>query len=136
MVNSLLSRGDFSALLIGAPAILKGQQATSQAARIKVDTDHIIGRIDPKLYGNFIEHLGRCMEGGVFDEGSRLSEPLVTRAAMALRAMAIAAGSVCNLLLAAMIALLHLRAERSSAARADVSERLALLRRKHVSPTF
>jgi alpha-N-arabinofuranosidase len=34
----------------------------------------VIGDIDPKIYGNFIEHLGRCIEGGVFDEGSPLSD--------------------------------------------------------------
>jgi hypothetical protein len=65
-----------------------------------------------------------------------ITEPLVTSAAVALRAMTIAAGSVCNLLLAAMVALLHLSAERSSTARADVSEGLVLLRRKHVPPNF
>lgn len=35
-----------------------------------------------------------------------------------------------------MIALLHLGAERRRTARADVSEGLALLRRKHLSPTL
>ena len=30
--------------------------------------------IDPKIYGNFAEHLGRCIEGGIFEEGSRLSD--------------------------------------------------------------
>ena len=28
----------------------------------------------PKIYGNFIEHLGRCIDGGVFDEKSPLSD--------------------------------------------------------------
>jgi hypothetical protein len=65
-----------------------------------------------------------------------VAEPLVTCAAMALGAMTIAAGSVGNLLLAAMIALLYLGAERSSTACADVSEGFALLRRKHVPPTL
>ena len=74
MNKSLLSRRHFSELLVAAPAILKGRQTGSQAARIKVDTDRVVGRIDPKLYGNFIEHLGRCIQGGVFEEGSRLSD--------------------------------------------------------------
>ena len=65
-----------------------------------------------------------------------ITQPLVPCAAVALRAMTVAAGSVGNLLLAAMIAQLHLGTERSSTARADVSEGLALLRRKHVPPTF
>jgi alpha-N-arabinofuranosidase len=74
MMKSSVSRREFSALLAGAPALLKGQQTSSRAARIKTDTDRVIGQIDPKLYGNFIEHLGRCIQGGVFDEGSRLSD--------------------------------------------------------------
>ena len=40
----------------------------------KIDTERVIGDIDPKIYGNFIEHLGRCIEGGVFDEKSPLSD--------------------------------------------------------------
>jgi alpha-N-arabinofuranosidase len=43
-------------------------------ARIKVDTERVIGEIDPKIYGNFIEHLGRCIDGGVFEENSPLSD--------------------------------------------------------------
>ncbi len=69
-----LSRREFSALLAASPALLKGQQTSSQAARIRIDTNRRIGQIDPKLYGNFLEHLGRCIEGGVFDEGSPLSD--------------------------------------------------------------
>jgi alpha-L-arabinofuranosidase len=75
MPKLALSRRDFSTCLLGAPALLKGHQATSsQAAHIKIDTDRVVGPIDPKLYGNFLEHLGRCIEGGVFDEGSSLSD--------------------------------------------------------------
>ena len=69
-----LSRREFSVLLAAAPALLNGQQTSSQAARIKIDPERTIGEIDPKLYGNFIEHLGRCIEGGIFDEGSPLSD--------------------------------------------------------------
>ncbi len=43
-------------------------------ARLKVDLDRRLGTIDPKIYGNFIEHLGRCIYGGVFDEGSKVSD--------------------------------------------------------------
>ena len=43
-------------------------------ARLKIDTERVIGDIDPKLYGNFIEHLGRCIEGGIFDERSPLAD--------------------------------------------------------------
>src|SRR6185312_8937681 len=68
-----LSRREFSTLLVSVPALLNGKQTSSQAARIKIDPDRTIGEIDPKLYGNFIEHLGRCIEGGIFEEGSPLS---------------------------------------------------------------
>jgi alpha-N-arabinofuranosidase len=74
MKNQHLSRREFAALLTTAPALLKGAQTSSQAARIKIDTGRVIGEIDPKLYGNFLEHLGRCIEGGVFEEGSPLSD--------------------------------------------------------------
>ncbi|HEV2617565.1 MAG TPA: alpha-L-arabinofuranosidase C-terminal domain-containing protein [Candidatus Acidoferrales bacterium] len=47
--------------------------ATSAAARIKIDFDRKIGSIDRNIYGNFIEHLGRCIYGGIDDEGSPLS---------------------------------------------------------------
>jgi hypothetical protein len=50
--------------------------------------------------------------------------------------MAVAARSVCNLLMRAMITLLHLDAERGGTARADVSECLALLWRQYVSPAI
>ena len=69
-----LSRRNFAALLAAAPTLLKGKQTSSQAAVIKIDTDRKIGQIDPKLYGNFIEHLGRCITGGIFDEGNSLSD--------------------------------------------------------------
>lgn len=70
-----LSRRGFSALLLSsAPALLQGKQTSSQATNIKIDTNRRIGQIDPKLYGNFIEHLGRCISGGIFDEGNPLSD--------------------------------------------------------------
>ena len=59
--------------LAGAPFVLRGQQ-TPLRARIKIDTERVIGDIDPLIYGNFIEHLGRCIDGGVFEEKSRLSD--------------------------------------------------------------
>jgi alpha-L-arabinofuranosidase len=43
-------------------------------ARIKLDLDRQLGRVDRRIFGQFIEHLGRCIYGGVFDEGSPLSD--------------------------------------------------------------
>jgi alpha-N-arabinofuranosidase len=42
-------------------------------ARIDVLTDQPIGTLDRRIFGSFTEHLGRCVYGGVFDEGSPLA---------------------------------------------------------------
>jgi alpha-N-arabinofuranosidase len=68
-----LSRRSAVAALGAAPFILHGQPAPLRA-RVKIDTERVIGDIDPLIYGNFIEHLGRCIDGGVFEEGSPLSD--------------------------------------------------------------
>jgi len=72
-VNHNLSRRTFALSLAGAPCVLRAQQGDLRA-RVKIDTERVIGDIDPKLYGNFIEHLGRCIDGGVFEEKSALSD--------------------------------------------------------------
>jgi alpha-N-arabinofuranosidase len=36
-------------------------------ARIVIDNDYRIGDIDPRLYGSFIEHMGRAVYGGIHD---------------------------------------------------------------------
>ena len=38
-------------------------------ARLALDRDFVIGRIDPRLYGSFIEHLGRAVYGGIYEPG-------------------------------------------------------------------
>ena len=74
MKSFALSRREFTGLLAGAPALLSGRQTSSDTARIKLDSSRTVGQIDRKLYGNFLEHLGRCIEGGIFEEGSPLSD--------------------------------------------------------------
>ena len=49
-------------------------QAFAQNARIKIDLDRTIGEVDPMIYGNFVEHLGRCVYGGIYEPGSNLSD--------------------------------------------------------------
>ena len=39
-------------------------------ARIDIQTDRPVGTVDERIFGGFIEHLGRCVYGGVFEEGS------------------------------------------------------------------
>ena len=43
-------------------------------AKIKIDLERKIGTVDPRIFGNFIEHIGRCIYGGLFEEGSPLSD--------------------------------------------------------------
>jgi alpha-L-arabinofuranosidase len=72
-LQNSVSRRSFSAALAAAPFILRGQSGPLKA-RLKIDTERVISDIDPKIYGNFLEHLGRCVDGGVFDEKSALSD--------------------------------------------------------------
>lgn len=61
----------FVALFVWNTAMAQSKQLT---ARIKIDKDRTIGEIDRNIYGNFAEHLGRCIYGGIYDEGSKLSD--------------------------------------------------------------
>jgi alpha-N-arabinofuranosidase len=43
-------------------------------ALVRIDLSRRLGVIDPKIYGMFIEHLGRCIYGGIYEPGSQLSD--------------------------------------------------------------
>jgi len=43
-------------------------------ATIKVDLDRKLGQVDRRIFGSFIEHLGRCIYGGVFEPNSALAD--------------------------------------------------------------
>ncbi|MFB3827543.1 MAG: alpha-N-arabinofuranosidase [Bryobacteraceae bacterium] len=57
-----------------APALAAAVSA-APAARIKIDTDRVVGEVHPHLFGNFAEHLGRCIYGGIWEENGRFSDP-------------------------------------------------------------
>jgi len=60
------------ALLLALLALpLSGQRPQ---ATIRIDTNRTIGEVHPYVFGNFAEHLGRCIYGGMFEEGSQLSD--------------------------------------------------------------
>jgi alpha-N-arabinofuranosidase len=40
---------------------------------IKIDREWVIGEIDQRMYSGFVENMIRCVYGGIFDEGSPLS---------------------------------------------------------------
>jgi alpha-N-arabinofuranosidase len=58
-------------ILVACAFALPAQQ---QPARIRFDTNRTIGEVHPRIFGNFAEHLGRAIYGGIFEEGSRLSD--------------------------------------------------------------
>ena len=51
------------------PASVKGLFAKEKAT-VSVDVNEIRGMIAPEVYGQFIEHLGRAIYGGIFDEST------------------------------------------------------------------
>jgi len=64
-------------MCLGLAAVLlpvSAQPPAAPAARIKLDTERVVGTIDPLLFGNFAEHLGRMIYGGIFEEGSPLAD--------------------------------------------------------------
>ena len=42
--------------------------------RVKIDLEQLTARVNPMIFGQFIEHLGRCIYGGLYEEGSPLSD--------------------------------------------------------------
>ncbi len=42
--------------------------------RVAVDVGRPIARVQRNIFGVFVEHLGRCINGGIYDEGSPLSD--------------------------------------------------------------
>lgn len=69
MKHNTVSKAIFCLLLAVCPLML-----SSQNARIKIDIDRTIGEVNKNLYSNFVEHLGRCVYGGIWEPGSPLSD--------------------------------------------------------------
>jgi alpha-N-arabinofuranosidase len=42
--------------------------------RVTVEPARSLGTVSPHLFGGFVEHLGRCIYGGLYDEGSSLAD--------------------------------------------------------------
>ena len=43
-------------------------------AKITIDIKNIRNKIDSRLYGSFIEHLGRAVYGGIYEKGKLANE--------------------------------------------------------------
>ena len=46
----------------------------SQENEITIDASKSLGEINPFVYGQFIEYMGRCIDGGIYEENSPLSD--------------------------------------------------------------
>jgi alpha-N-arabinofuranosidase len=46
----------------------------AEPARVGIDLERTLGRVDRRIFGAFVEHLGRCIYGGVYDPGSPRSD--------------------------------------------------------------
>ena len=45
-----------------------------KSASVIIDSKFVIGAVDKRIYGSFLEHIGRCIYGGVYDPGNPLSD--------------------------------------------------------------
>ena len=41
-----------------------------QKAKLILDRDYQIGQVDPRIYGSFLEHLGRAIYTGIYEPGN------------------------------------------------------------------
>src|SRR6058998_2013418 len=51
------------------------QTRTSTHARVIVDPARPVASLDRRLFGSFVEHIGRCIYGGIYEPGSKLADP-------------------------------------------------------------
>ena len=49
-------------------------------AKVLVDRDFAIGDTDPRLFGAFVEHLGRCVYGGIYEPGHPAADAAIDAA--------------------------------------------------------
>ncbi|GAA1938482.1 alpha-N-arabinofuranosidase [Agromyces allii] len=66
------SQGEGAGAVAGASRANPGPEAP---AAVTVSVGAEIGRADPRLFGSFVEHLGRGVYGGVFDPGHPTATP-------------------------------------------------------------
>jgi alpha-N-arabinofuranosidase len=76
--RSFVRHASLSAVGLGLTTTLDNvgfaQSATDTSARVAIDTRRVIATIDRRLFGSFLEHLGRAIYGGVYEPGSTLAD--------------------------------------------------------------
>jgi len=66
-----MTRRSVVPLIFAAPVLLRAQTA---ANRIVIDPLRVRANIDRRIWGSFLEHLGRAIYQGIYDPGSALSD--------------------------------------------------------------
>jgi alpha-N-arabinofuranosidase len=62
------------AMIAGLLGLLVPASSSAADATITIAPGQRLGRIEPAVHGQFIEHLGTCITGGVFEPGSPLAD--------------------------------------------------------------
>jgi hypothetical protein len=52
----------------------KGTFAMEKTAKLTIEKDFQIAEIDKRIYGSFIEHLGRAVYGGIWQPGHKTAD--------------------------------------------------------------
>jgi alpha-N-arabinofuranosidase len=75
--RSFLGRAGTAAMALSADSWLARMaqaQSPSARARVIVDPARTVAALDRRLFGSFLEHLGRAIYGGVYEPGSKLAD--------------------------------------------------------------
>src|SRR5215467_10025720 len=63
-----------SAVAIGVAPAVGTLAQTARPTRVVVDPRRVVATLDRRLFGSFLEHLGRAIYGGIFEPGSKLAD--------------------------------------------------------------
>src|SRR6266568_2646282 len=63
-----------AALAVESAETAHAQLGERAGTRITIDTDRRIAELDPRVFGSFLEHLGRAIYEGIYDPGNKLSD--------------------------------------------------------------
>jgi len=73
--RQFLRQASVTGTALSAAAAVQMQTGASNRARVIADPARIVARLDRRLFGSFVEHIGRCIYGGIYDPGAKLAGP-------------------------------------------------------------
>jgi alpha-N-arabinofuranosidase len=74
-LNQVTATGAAFAAASSKSSGVQVQAGASNRARVIADPARLVATLDRKLFGSFVEHIGRCIYEGIYDPGSKLSGP-------------------------------------------------------------